>query len=117
MHSTFVSLLKVLLLTLVVLMLAQISTARPQPSIDSQDSSDSDTTLELQKILPLINRLNFRNNEDLAYFLNSYGGGARDNALSGAGGWGEERLFRGPEMKRQIRYRQCYFNPISCFRK
>ncbi|KAL3272880.1 hypothetical protein HHI36_014340 [Cryptolaemus montrouzieri] len=26
--------------------------------------------------------------------------------------------FRNPEMKRQGRsYRQCYFNPISCFRK
>lgn len=81
-----------------------------------QDGPDGDSNLELQKILPLINRLNFRNNEDLAYFLNSYGGGSSNNALSG-GGWGEERLFRSPEMKRQIRYRQCYFNPISCFRK
>lgn len=81
-----------------------------------QDAPDGDSNLELQKILPLINRLNFRNNEDLAYFLNSYGGGSSNNALSG-GGWGEERLFRSPEMKRQIRYRQCYFNPISCFRK
>ncbi|XP_023164539.1 uncharacterized protein LOC111595188 isoform X1 [Drosophila hydei] len=26
-------------------------------------------------------------------------------------------LFRMPESKRQVRYRQCYFNPISCFRK
>lgn len=81
-----------------------------------QDGGDGDSTLDMQKILPLINRLNFRNNEDLAYFLNSYSGGARDNSLNGAG-WGEERLFRSPEMKRQIRYRQCYFNPISCFRK
>ncbi|XP_031354102.1 uncharacterized protein LOC116178673 [Photinus pyralis] len=28
-----------------------------------------------------------------------------------------ERLARNPEVKRQSRYRQCYFNPISCFRK
>ncbi|XP_045476394.1 uncharacterized protein LOC123682049 [Harmonia axyridis] len=29
-----------------------------------------------------------------------------------------ERMFRNPEMKRQGRsYRQCYFNPISCFKK
>ncbi|XP_059221020.1 allatostatin [Stomoxys calcitrans] len=26
-------------------------------------------------------------------------------------------LYRLPETKRQVRYRQCYFNPISCFRK
>lgn len=26
-------------------------------------------------------------------------------------------MFRIPEMKRQVRYRQCYFNPISCFKK
>ncbi|EDW63927.1 uncharacterized protein AstC isoform X1 [Drosophila virilis] len=26
-------------------------------------------------------------------------------------------LYRSPESKRQVRYRQCYFNPISCFRK
>ncbi|XP_075151916.1 allatostatin C [Haematobia irritans] len=26
-------------------------------------------------------------------------------------------LYRLPEAKRQVRYRQCYFNPISCFRK
>ncbi|EDW29109.1 GL18596 [Drosophila persimilis] len=26
-------------------------------------------------------------------------------------------LYRLPESKRQVRYRQCYFNPISCFRK
>ncbi|XP_067626296.1 uncharacterized protein AstC [Eurosta solidaginis] len=26
-------------------------------------------------------------------------------------------LFRIPESKRQVRYRQCYFNPISCFKK
>jgi len=26
-------------------------------------------------------------------------------------------MFRLPEMKRQVRYRQCYFNPISCFKK
>ncbi|ALC39228.1 Ast-C [Drosophila busckii] len=26
-------------------------------------------------------------------------------------------LYRMPESKRQVRYRQCYFNPISCFRK
>uniref|UniRef100_A0A6M2DVU4 Putative conserved secreted protein n=1 Tax=Xenopsylla cheopis TaxID=163159 RepID=A0A6M2DVU4_XENCH len=28
-----------------------------------------------------------------------------------------EQLLRVPETKRQVRYRQCYFNPISCFRK
>ncbi|XP_017032719.1 uncharacterized protein AstC isoform X2 [Drosophila kikkawai] len=27
------------------------------------------------------------------------------------------QLYRLPETKRQVRYRQCYFNPISCFRK
>lgn len=33
-----------------------------------------------------------------------------------SGGW--ERPLRNPEViKRQSRYRQCYFNPISCFRK
>ncbi|RZC32467.1 hypothetical protein BDFB_009313 [Asbolus verrucosus] len=28
-----------------------------------------------------------------------------------------EKAIRSPESKRQSRYRQCYFNPISCFRK
>lgn len=28
-----------------------------------------------------------------------------------------EQLLRMPESKRAVRYRQCYFNPISCFRK
>ncbi|XP_014086384.1 uncharacterized protein AstC isoform X2 [Bactrocera oleae] len=34
-------------------------------------------------------------------------------------GWssGMNELFRMPETKRQVRYRQCYFNPISCFKK
>ncbi|GJQ86386.1 hypothetical protein Trydic_g4960 [Trypoxylus dichotomus] len=31
--------------------------------------------------------------------------------------YGWERLIRGPEMKRQSRFRQCYFNPVSCFKK
>uniref|UniRef100_A0A336MGX7 CSON001368 protein n=1 Tax=Culicoides sonorensis TaxID=179676 RepID=A0A336MGX7_CULSO len=114
MHSSIVmSLLKVVLLGFVLLMMAQFTAARPQPSIESQDGPD-DTNLELQKILPLINRINFRNNEDLAYLLNSYGSSSGNSLPSG---WNDERLFRGPEMKRQIRYRQCYFNPISCFRK
>lgn len=39
------------------------------------------------------------------------------SAISGAGGGGRDQLYRAPEMKRQIRYRQCYFNPISCFKK
>ncbi|XP_054743571.1 uncharacterized protein LOC129248150 [Anastrepha obliqua] len=34
-------------------------------------------------------------------------------------GWSSSmnELFRMPESKRQVRYRQCYFNPISCFKK
>lgn len=39
------------------------------------------------------------------------------SAISGGGGGGWDQLYRAPEMKRQIRYRQCYFNPISCFKK
>ena len=31
-------------------------------------------------------------------------------------GWGDQN-YRNPEIKRQVRYRQCYFNPISCFKK
>uniref|UniRef100_A0A6E8VZM4 Allatostatin c n=4 Tax=Cellia TaxID=44534 RepID=A0A6E8VZM4_ANOCL len=42
---------------------------------------------------------------------------AQSNAISGGGGGGWDQLYRAPEMKRQIRYRQCYFNPISCFKK
>ncbi|XP_061396149.1 uncharacterized protein LOC133331794 [Musca vetustissima] len=26
-------------------------------------------------------------------------------------------VYRLPESKRQVKYRQCYFNPISCFKK
>jgi hypothetical protein len=36
---------------------------------------------------------------------------------AGGGGGNYYDLYRTPEIKRQIRYRQCYFNPISCFRK
>lgn len=43
----------------------------------------------------------------------------RPNSVSSNfnGGTGWDTLYRSPEMKRQIRYRQCYFNPISCFKK
>lgn len=49
-----------------------------------------------------------------------YSGGANSvNALSSPGSaaayW--DPMYRIPEMKRQVRYRQCYFNPISCFKK
>ncbi|XP_063917023.1 uncharacterized protein LOC135132757 [Zophobas morio] len=33
------------------------------------------------------------------------------------GDYAWDRSLRSPEAKRQSRYRQCYFNPISCFRK
>ncbi|XP_055858473.1 allatostatin [Episyrphus balteatus] len=39
----------------------------------------------------------------------------KDDAISGGAA---ENLLREPMTKRQaVRYRQCYFNPISCFRK
>ncbi|CAH1376885.1 unnamed protein product [Tenebrio molitor] len=42
----------------------------------------------------------------------------RLSEISQTGGdYGWDKSIRSPESKRQSRYRQCYFNPISCFRK
>ncbi|XP_037961219.1 uncharacterized protein LOC119690269 [Teleopsis dalmanni] len=42
----------------------------------------------------------------------------RPNAYLRSPTWNNmNELFRVPESKRQVRYRQCYFNPISCFKK
>lgn len=51
-----------------------------------------------------------------------YGGGYNGIGINGGGNNGIpstywNQLIRLPEMKRQVRYRQCYFNPISCFKK
>lgn len=41
-----------------------------------------------------------------------------NNAVGGNDLAGFERALRsGNEIKRQSRYRLCYFNPVSCFRK
>ncbi|XP_055387342.1 uncharacterized protein LOC129615938 [Condylostylus longicornis] len=37
--------------------------------------------------------------------------------MKSANGNNFDANLRNPEIKRQQRYRQCYFNPISCFRK
>ncbi|KAM7351437.1 allatostatin C isoform 1-T4 [Cochliomyia hominivorax] len=106
-----------------ILMIIHID-ARPQNAIDSNQTldtveSDVDGIPNVYYDLPLqqqqqnvypsmpLDRLQMliaHYNRPTAYF--------RSPAVSGI-----NELYRVPESKRQVRYRQCYFNPISCFKK
>nr|QGW50614.1 gustatory receptor 4 [Propsilocerus akamusi] len=81
------------------LCVAVFVSCRPQTAIDSQDNiaPEQDSSSEIRRLYN-------------AY--NSY----PNNGIMPVGGWSDP-LYRSPEIKRQVRYRQCYFNPISCFRK
>ncbi|CRK94328.1 CLUMA_CG007843, isoform A [Clunio marinus] len=106
---------------LVLFCLTTLVTCRPQTTIDSQDPSDQDSTNEIQRLynaysnFPSANMMspedrmawNRLQYEMIAHYI--------QNSMP-SGGW-PEQIYRAPEIKRQVRYRQCYFNPISCFRK
>ncbi|XP_070507072.1 uncharacterized protein AstC [Chironomus tepperi] len=94
---------------------------RPQSSLDNQDSSDQDSSVDIRRLYNAYNNypgnnmispeermaLNRLQYEMMANYVQN---------MPNAAGWSPE-LYRSPEIKRQVRYRQCYFNPISCFRK
>lgn len=106
-----------LALVVVLLCVVKLTSARPQNAIDNQDASEINMN-ELRKIYSNYNPYVSNQLEDYGLdrlqlqLLAQY---AQNNAIGGNGGW--DQLYRAPEMKRQIRYRQCYFNPISCFKK
>ncbi|TMW48585.1 hypothetical protein DOY81_006340 [Sarcophaga bullata] len=80
-----------------------------EPDLDEIQNSFYDLNMQQDNIYPSIplDRLQMiiaRYNRPTAY----------SRPISGAG---VNELYRVPLSKRQVRYRQCYFNPISCFRK
>lgn len=106
-----------LALVVVLLCVVKLTSARPQNAIDNQDAPEINMN-ELRKIYSNYNPYVSNQLDDYGLdqlqlqLLAQY---AQNNAIGGNGGW--DQLYRAPEMKRQIRYRQCYFNPISCFKK
>ncbi|KAG5676513.1 hypothetical protein PVAND_006343 [Polypedilum vanderplanki] len=96
---------------------------RPQNTIDSQDASDQDSSTDIRRLYNAYNSypnpngispeermaLNRLQYEMMANYV-------QNNMPAVNGGWSDQ-LYRSPEIKRQVRYRQCYFNPISCFKK
>ncbi|XP_038113051.1 uncharacterized protein LOC119767749 [Culex quinquefasciatus] len=115
--STTSSRQTVLALVLVLLCVVKLTSGRPQNAIDNQDAPEVNLN-ELRKMYSNYNPYVSNQLDDYGLdrlqlqLLAQY---AQNNAIGGGGGW--DQLYRAPEMKRQIRYRQCYFNPISCFKK
>ncbi|XP_053676468.1 uncharacterized protein LOC128726672 [Anopheles nili] len=114
-----VTLSRQILVVLALLFVVKLGSGRPQNAIDNQDLPEINPN-ELRKLYTNYNSYvsNQLDNYGLdplqLQLLAQY---AQSNAISGGGGNGWDQLYRAPEMKRQIRYRQCYFNPISCFKK
>ncbi|XP_037042233.1 uncharacterized protein LOC119078680 [Bradysia coprophila] len=108
------------LLVLSVIMTVVVS--RPQNGIENQDSSESQPS-----VADLQNFQKFYTSYRLAG-PDGYMGVEESSPVdrlalqylrkpSNGGGPYWDPMYRLPEMKRQVRYRQCYFNPISCFKK
>ncbi|EDW78642.1 uncharacterized protein Dwil_GK21245 [Drosophila willistoni] len=97
---------------------ARPSTGETGPETDGLDGQDSDDVrgsyggydMPAQAIYPNIpmDRLQML----FAQYRPSYSAYLRTPTYSNV-----NELYRLPESKRQVRYRQCYFNPISCFKK
>ncbi|CAD7085907.1 unnamed protein product [Hermetia illucens] len=88
-------------------------TARPQNSIDNQDGLEYQPNLgDIQSYYSYPSQVALESApiNQLQYFIKQLrpASGNSNNFDS---------LYRVPETKRQMRYRQCYFNPISCFKK
>ncbi|KXJ83430.1 uncharacterized protein LOC115266946 [Aedes albopictus] len=115
--ATSMSSRQILLVLTLLLCVVKLTTGRPQNAIDNQDAPEINLN-ELRKLYSNYNPYVSNSLDDYGLdrlqlqLLAQY---AQSNAIGGAGGW--DQLYRAPEMKRQIRYRQCYFNPISCFKK
>lgn len=108
------------LLVLSVIMTVVVS--RPQNGIENQDSAESQPSVQ-----DLQNFQKFYTSYRLAG-PDGYMGVEESSPVdrlalqylrkpSNGGGPYWDPMYRLPEMKRQVRYRQCYFNPISCFKK
>ncbi|XP_030384485.1 uncharacterized protein LOC115631790 [Scaptodrosophila lebanonensis] len=106
---------------LLLTILVTVGEARPSgetgPESDALETQDSDDVrsaygyeMPAQAIYPNIplDRLQML----YAQYRPSYNGYLRSPSYGNM-----NELYRLPESKRQVRYRQCYFNPISCFRK
>jgi len=112
------------LLVLSVIMTMVVS--RPQNGIENQESAENQPSVSdlqnLQKFYTsyrLAGPGGYMNVEETSpvdrlplQFMRNPSTGGGGNVASY---W--DPMFRLPEMKRQVRYRQCYFNPISCFKK
>ncbi|CAO1341263.1 unnamed protein product [Diamesa hyperborea] len=111
------------------LFIAKLATSRPQSAIDSQDTTDQENP-EVRRMFNSMNGGGSYNNYPAS---NNVAAATPDERMAlnrlqyemvanyvqnnmPAGTWSDP-LYRSPEIKRQVRYRQCYFNPISCFRK
>ncbi|XP_058815474.1 uncharacterized protein LOC131678985 [Topomyia yanbarensis] len=109
---------QLLLVLALLLCVVRLTSGRPQNAIDNQDAPEMNLA-ELRKLYT--NYSPYPSNQGLDDYgldrlqLQLLAQYAQSNAIGGGGGW--DQLYRAPEMKRQIRYRQCYFNPISCFKK
>ncbi|XP_044759342.1 uncharacterized protein LOC123317049 [Coccinella septempunctata] len=95
---------------LLLLIVVGVVAAKPSHFSDNQVTPDSGDRSDVMDpgLINAWRRYDFLMRRLAADYDN--GNMANDNPL--------DRLFRNPEMKRQGRsYRQCYFNPISCFKK
>lgn len=91
--------------------------ARPQfydSNTNEIEQLQSGQTLNPFYAYPVLNRYPESQYEKLRLYLDAQQD-LKDDSVSGGA---VENLLREPMTKRQaVRYRQCYFNPISCFRK
>lgn len=114
---------------LVLFAIITLSVSRPQSAIENQDSSaeTQPAMSDFQKYYSSyrfpgaggymgVEETNPLDRMQMQVMRNSLYSGNSGNGLNTPGSaayW--DPIFRIPEMKRQVRYRQCYFNPISCF--
>ncbi|KAK9717468.1 hypothetical protein QE152_g23704 [Popillia japonica] len=99
--ATLIQLLTRFFLVLALIAVAS-SSARPHFGDTNQSGADQDTS----NLVDTSSGLTNEQMEQLLQRLVEY-----NRASQYPYGW--ERLIRGPEMKRQSRFRQCYFNPLS----
>ncbi|XP_055295589.1 uncharacterized protein LOC129565119 [Sitodiplosis mosellana] len=118
------------LLIFVMLLCVGLSMARPNGSTDSQESSDNqlgvsdvDRSYPYYRPMQALQYFNYDEPNSVDRYQLQYRSFVPNNPGFGARGGGGSSNFpvwdsyRQLVNKRQTRYRQCYFNPISCFRK
>ncbi|XP_031623836.1 uncharacterized protein LOC116341107 [Contarinia nasturtii] len=116
---------------LIFVMLIGVSVSRPNGNTDSQESSDNQLGMsDLEKnsypfYRPMQSFQYFNMDEPTDRYQMQFRSFYPTNTLGMRGGSGGNLNFplwqldpyRQLVSKRQTRYRQCYFNPISCFKK